>query len=53
MKKWGLGGSVIVLCLGVVIGLSAAMVLVELVMSGVDGGLDEGFGVSALCGRSS
>ena len=50
IKKWGLGGSVIVLCLGFVIGLSALMVLVELVTSGVNGGFDEGFSVSQLCG---
>mmetsp|Transcript_46755 Transcript_46755/g.74810 ORF Transcript_46755/g.74810 Transcript_46755/m.74810 type:complete len:270 (-) Transcript_46755:643-1452(-) len=52
LKKWGLGGSVIVLCLGAVIGLSAVLVLVELVTSGVSGGLNDGFsvGVRQLCG---
>lgn len=51
LKKWGLGGSVIVLCLGFVIGLSAVMVLVELVSSAVSGGgLNEGFSVAQLCG---
>jgi uncharacterized membrane protein YfcA len=50
LKKYGLGGSVIVLCLGFVIGLSAAMVAVELGISAADGGFDEGFSREALCG---
>ena len=50
LKKYGLGGSVIILCLGFVIGLSAAMVAVELGISAADGGFDEGFSREALCG---